>query len=126
MRSTVDGGVGRNNARFQRRIGSSAARRVETRRYRHDAEADAERLVARVEADQRPDQNATVGMLLDRWMEIVDHELSAAETTAGYVRRTLRPALGDMTRRKLQDRVDILDRLYSHLRRAMLRSVCVR
>ena len=76
MRSTVDGGVGRNNARFQRRIGSSAARRVETRRYRRDAEADAERLVARVEADQRPDQNATVGVLLDRWMEIVDHELS--------------------------------------------------
>jgi hypothetical protein len=48
--------------------------------------------VARVEADQRPDQNATVGVLLDRWMEIVDHELSTAETTAGYVRRTLRPS----------------------------------
>jgi integrase len=91
--------------------------RGETRRYQRDAEADAERLVARVEADQRPDQNATVGVLLDRWMEIVDHELSTAETTAGYVRRTLRPALGDMTLRKLQHRVGILDRLYSHLRR---------
>ncbi|MCU1626277.1 MAG: regulatory protein GntR [Pseudonocardia sp.] len=61
--------------------------RGETRRYRREAETDAERLVARVEADQRPDQNATVGMLLDRWMEIVDHELSTAETTAGYVRQ---------------------------------------
>lgn len=91
--------------------------RGEARRHRRDAEADAERLAARVDADQRPDQHATVGVLLDRWAEIVDHELSTAETTAGYVRRTLKPALGEMPLRKLQHRVDILDRLYSHLRR---------
>jgi integrase len=91
--------------------------RGETRRDRRDAEADAERLLANVEADRRPDQHATVGLLLDRWMEVVDHELSTAETTAGYVRRTLKPALGDMPLRKLQHRVDILDRLYIHLRR---------
>jgi|SRR5882757_10839575 len=80
------------------RLGKQTYLGGETRRYRRDAEADAERLVARVEADQRPDQNATVGVLLDRWTEIIDHELSTAGTTAGYVRRTLRPALGDMTR----------------------------
>lgn len=91
--------------------------RGEARRNRRDAEADAERLVSQVDADQRPDQHATVGVLLDRWMEIVDHELSTAETTAGYIRRTLKPALGEMPLRKLQHRVDILDRLYSHLRR---------
>jgi integrase len=91
--------------------------RGETRRVRRDAEADIERLLAHVEADRRPDQHATVGMLLDRWTEVVDHELSTASTTAGYVRRTLRPALGDMPLRKLQHRVDILDRLYTHLRR---------
>jgi integrase len=56
-------------------------------------------------------------VLLDRWMEVVDHELSTAETTAGYVRRTIKPALGDMPLRKLQHRVDVLDRLYTHLRR---------
>ncbi len=50
-------------------------------------------------------------------VEVVDHELSTASTTAGYVRRTIRPALGDMPLRKLQHRVDILDRLYTHLRR---------
>jgi len=43
-------------------------------------------------------------------IEVVDHELSTAETTAGYIRRTLRPALGDMPLRKLQHRVDVLDR----------------
>jgi integrase len=63
--------------------------RGETRRDRRAAEADAERLLANVDADRRPDQHATVGVLLDRWMEVVDHELSTAETTAGYVRRTL-------------------------------------
>lgn len=91
--------------------------RGETRRDRRDAEADAERLLANVDADRQPDQHATVGILLDRWMEVVDHELSTAETTAGYVRRTLKPALGEMSLRKLQHRVDILDRLYIHLRR---------
>jgi hypothetical protein len=91
--------------------------RGETRRDRRDAEADIERLLANVEADRRPDQHATVGVLLDRWTEVVDHELSTASTTAGYVRRTIRPALGNMPLRKLQHRVDILDRLYTHLRR---------
>jgi integrase len=91
--------------------------RGETRRVRRDAEADRDRLLAQVEADQHPDQHATVSVLLDRWMEVVDHELSTASTTAGYIRRTLKPTLGDMPLRKLQHRVDILDRLYTHLRR---------
>ena len=91
--------------------------RGETRRVRRDAEADRDRLLAQVEADQHPDEHATLGVLLDRWMEVVDHELSTVSTTAGYVRRTIKPALGDMPLRKLQQRVDILDRLYTHLRR---------
>jgi integrase len=91
--------------------------RGETRRVRRDAEADRDRLLAQVEADQHPDQHATVSVLLDQWTEVVDHELSTASTTAGYIRRTLKPALGDMPLRKLQHRVDVLDRLYTHLRR---------
>jgi len=91
--------------------------RGETRRVRRDAEADRDRLLAQVEADQHPDQHATVSVLLDRWTEVVDHELSTASTPAGYIRRTLKPALGDMPLRKLQHRVDVLDRLYTHLRR---------
>ncbi len=91
--------------------------RGESRKHRRDAEADAERLVANVEAERSPGQHATVAHLLDRWVEVVDHELTTAETTAGYIRRTIRPALGEMSLRKLQHRVDILDRLYTHLRR---------
>jgi hypothetical protein len=81
----------------------------ETRRTRDQAEADCRRLLAYADAATLPDQRATVSLLLTRWMEVVDHEVSTAETTAGYVRRTLEPALGDITLRKLQHRVDIID-----------------
>jgi hypothetical protein len=81
------------------------------------ARAACERLAAQVEAETVPDRAATVEVLLRRWMDVVDHELSTRETTEGYIRRTLVPALGDMPLRKLQHRVDILDRLYTHLRR---------
>ena len=76
-----------------------------------------ERLVAQVEADRVPDQSATLDHLLRRWLEVADHELSTQETNEGYIRRTLGPALGDMQLRKLQHRVDIVDRFYTHLRR---------
>jgi hypothetical protein len=65
--------------------------RGEARRHRRDAE----RLVAQVEADRRPVQHATVTMLLDRWVQVVGHELSTATTTAGCSRRMLKSALGD-------------------------------
>ena len=48
---------------------------------------------------------------------VVYHGVSTAYATVGYVRRTIVPALGDMPLRKLPHRVDILDRLYTHLRR---------
>jgi integrase len=54
---------------------------------------------------------------MERWTDVADLELSTRDTTAGYVRRTINPAFGDMPLRKLQHRVDILDRLYTHLRR---------
>jgi integrase len=76
-----------------------------------------DRLLAQIEAENHPDRAATVSVLLDRWVEVVDHELSTAETTAGYIRRTIKPAIGEMQLRKLQHRVDVLDRLYTHLRR---------
>jgi integrase len=89
----------------------------ETHPDRPSAERARDRLLVQVEAERIPDQAATVAYLLDRWVEVVDHELSTRETNEGYIRRTLKPALGDMPLRKLQHRVDILDQFYSHLRR---------
>ena len=88
----------------------------ETHPTENAAHVAAERLLAQVGSDRTPDR-ATLAYLLDRWMEVVDHELTTAETSAGYIRRTLKPALGEMPLRKLQHRVDIIDRLYTHLRR---------
>jgi len=76
-----------------------------------------ERMLAQVEAESHPDRAATVAVLVARWMDVVDHELSTVETTAGYVRRTINPVLGELPLRKLQHRVDLLDRLYMHLQR---------
>ncbi|MFN8078904.1 MAG: tyrosine-type recombinase/integrase [Kineosporiaceae bacterium] len=81
------------------------------------ATAAKERPLVQVEADTVPDRAATLSVLLDRWLEVAELELSTRETSAGYIRRTLKPALGDVSLRKLQHRVDLLDRLYTHLRR---------
>jgi hypothetical protein len=74
-------------------------------------------MLAQLDAGNHPDRAATVEVLMERWMDVADLELSTRDTTAGYVRRAINPALGDMPLRKLQHRVDILDRLYTHLRR---------
>ena len=84
---------------------------------REAAVAARDRLLVQVEADTVPDRSATLSVLLDRWLEVAELELSTRETSAGYIRRTLKQALGDMSLRKLQHRVDLLDRLYTHLRR---------
>lgn len=50
-------------------------------------------------------------------MAVADLALSTRHAHEGYIERTIRPVLGDMSVRKLQRRVDILDQLYVHLRR---------
>jgi integrase len=82
-----------------------------------EARAARDRMLAQVEAESHPDRAANVRVLMERWMAIADHGLTTRDVTASYVRRVINPALGDMTLRKLQHRVDIIDRLYTHLRR---------
>jgi integrase len=76
-----------------------------------------DRMLAQVEAESHPDRAATVETLMKAWAEAVDHGINTRATTEVYVRRVILPALGGMQLRKLQHRVDILDRLYTHLRR---------
>jgi integrase len=80
------------------------------------------RLLRQADSRRRPDRSATVSHLLERWLEVADLELSTRETNEGYIRRTINPVLGEMPVRKLQDRVDVLDQLYTHLRRC--RKLC--
>jgi len=81
------------------------------------ARAGLERMLAQVEAENAPDQSATVSVLLDRWMDVAGHEVTTAHTVSHYVHRTIIPAIGDMKLRKIQHRVDLLDRFYTHLTR---------
>jgi integrase len=81
------------------------------------AQAARERLLAQLEADAVPDRAATVTVLMRRWLEVADHEHSTAHTARWYIDNKIVPALGDVPVRKLQHRIDLLDRLYTHLRR---------
>lgn len=73
------------------------------------------RLLADAEAERAPDQSATLTYLLDRYLEVTDLALSTRDANRGYIERTIKPALGYVLVRKL--RPDMLDTLYSHLRR---------
>ena len=76
-----------------------------------------ERMLEQIEAENHPDRAATLEVLMTAWMEAVDHQLNTRVTNEVYVRRVLVPTLGSMPLRKLQQRVDLIDRLYTHLRR---------
>lgn len=82
-----------------------------------DAVADQAKLLQEAKSKRSPDRSATVSHLLDKWMEIADHELSTAVTNRGYIEQKLKPTIGEYTVRQLQERVDVLDELYNHLRK---------
>jgi integrase len=91
------------------------------RRYKRtvktEAQAAAElaRLLRDIEAERTLDDSATVGLLLDRYLEVADLEVSTREAHEGYIRRTIKPILGEVRVRKL--RADALDVLYAHLKK---------
>jgi hypothetical protein len=87
-----------------------------TRATEEETVGDAARLLKEAKARRSPDRSATVSHLLDKWMEIADHELSTVVTNRGYIEQKLKPVIGNYTVRQFQERVDILDELYKHLR----------
>jgi integrase len=70
-----------------------------------------------VEADggRFPDQHATLGQALGKYLEVADLEVSIREAHQGYVRRTIGPVLGEVKIRKLG--ADSLDALYTALKK---------
>lgn len=72
-------------------------------------------LLEHAEAGRNPESRATVGYLLDQYMAVVEVEDSTRGMYLGYIRRNIRPALGDVQLRKV--RGPMLDRLYAQLRR---------
>jgi integrase len=87
----------------------------ESARTQREAERALTRLLSQVDEQRTPNTSATVGYLLDRWLELAQLELTTRDTYQAYLRRHVRPALGNLPLRKLT--VDALDRFYLELAR---------
>ncbi len=73
------------------------------------------RLLRAAEAGRAPEDSATVGLVLDRYLEVADLGISTRLTHESYIRRIIRPVLGEVRLRNLGP--DTLDALYAHLKR---------
>jgi integrase len=79
------------------------------------AQIELGKLLALARAGQQPETDATVARLLDEYVPVSGWDVSTMETNLGYIRRTIKPALGSKEVRKV--RGPILDNLYARLQK---------
>jgi DNA-binding transcriptional regulator YhcF (GntR family) len=84
-----------------------------TRRTEVEAQIELGKLLELARAGRNPDLDITVAELLDAWVPVAGWDVSTAETNLGYIRRTIKPALGTREVRKV--RGPLLDNLYARL-----------
>ncbi|MGH3326652.1 MAG: amino acid adenylation domain-containing protein [Streptomycetales bacterium] len=85
---------------------------VKTEAQAHEVLA---RLLGQAEQVRDADMRATVGFLLDRYLEVADVGRRTLSTYRGYVERTVRPALGEVQARRVN--AGTLEQFYARLRR---------
>jgi integrase len=73
------------------------------------------RLLKEASEGRTPESGATMAKLLDEYAAIAPWDLSTRQTNDGFIRRTIKPALGHLEVRKV--RGPILDQLYARLKR---------
>jgi Bacterial regulatory proteins, gntR family len=86
-----------------------------TARTEKQAQVQLGKLLDKACDGRRPESDATVARLLEEYVQIAGWDLSTRESNLGYIRRTIRPALGSMQVRKV--RGPLLDTLYARLMR---------
>jgi integrase len=97
-----------------------------TKRYRYtydqaatleEAQTLRQRMIDQVTSGRKPRTQATFGQLLDEVIKVTDLDPQTTYTYEGYIERTIRPALGTIPVHDLEERPELIDRLYAELRR---------
>jgi integrase/DNA-binding transcriptional regulator YhcF (GntR family) len=86
-----------------------------TVRTEQQARMELGRLLKDASDGRKPESAVTVAYLLDEYAAIAGWNVSTRQTNEGFIRRTIKPALGHLQVRKV--RGPVLDQLYARLRR---------
>jgi DNA-binding transcriptional regulator YhcF (GntR family) len=92
-----------------------AIRLKSTVKTEQQAQIELCRLLREASEGRMPESGATVGKLMDEYAAVAKWDVSTRQTNEGFIRRTIKPALGPMKVRKV--RGAILDKLYAELKR---------
>ena len=79
------------------------------------AQIELGRLLKEASEGRTPETGATVARLMDEYAPIAEWDVSTRQTNEGFIRRTIKPALGHLKVRKV--RGPVLDQLYTRLKR---------
>ena len=79
------------------------------------AQIELGRLLKEASEGRTPESDATMAGLMDQYAAIAEWDVSTRQTNEGFIRRTIKPALGHLEVRKV--RGPILDKLYTRLKR---------
>ena len=60
------------------------------------------RLLKEASEGRTPEANATMAGLMDQYMAIAEWDVSTRQTNEGFIRRTIKPALGHLEVRKVR------------------------
>ena len=86
-----------------------------TAKTEQQARIELGRLLKEASEGRTPESAATVAKLMDEYAAIAQWDVSTRQTNEGFIRRTIKPALGHLEVRKV--RGPILDQLYARLKR---------
>ena len=92
-----------------------AIRLKSTVKTEQQAHIELARLLKEASEGGTPEASVTVAKLMDEYAAVAEWDVSTRQTNEGFIRRTIKPALGPMKVRQV--RGPILDKLYAELKR---------